>query len=89
MPATRVRREENAQICGGSRPFLRRRPARARGENFLCVTRDPGYTEHGQPLVEEARSVGQEMGQRLEEKATQAAPEVRSSAQESAQQRTT
>jgi ElaB/YqjD/DUF883 family membrane-anchored ribosome-binding protein len=41
--------------------------------------------ERGQPLVDEARSVGQEMGGTLKESATQAAQEVRSSAQDSAQ----
>lgn len=41
--------------------------------------------ERGQPLMDEARSVGQEMGGTLKESATQAAQEVKSSAQDSAQ----
>ena len=39
--------------------------------------------EHGQPLVDHAKSVGQEVGGDLQEKATQAATEVKDSAAES------
>ena len=41
--------------------------------------------EHGQPVVDQAKSAAQEVGEQLKDKATQAADEVRSSAQESAE----
>lgn len=41
--------------------------------------------EHGQPLVEHAKSVGQEVGDDLKQKATQAASDVKDSAAESVQ----
>lgn len=42
--------------------------------------------EHGQPLVEHARSVGQEVGNDLKDEAAQAATEVKDSAAESVDQ---
>jgi len=39
--------------------------------------------EHGQPVLDEARSVGQEMGRSVKESATQAADEVKATAQDS------
>jgi len=41
--------------------------------------------EHGQPLMDEAKSVEQEMGQHLKERAGEAADQVKSTAQESAE----
>jgi ElaB/YqjD/DUF883 family membrane-anchored ribosome-binding protein len=40
--------------------------------------------EHGQPLIDQAKSVGQDIGQDLGESAKQAAQEVKASAQDSA-----
>jgi hypothetical protein len=40
--------------------------------------------EHGQPVMDQARSAAQEVGEQLKEKASEAVDEVRSSAQESA-----
>ena len=40
--------------------------------------------EHGQPVIDEARSAAQQVGDQLKDKASEAASELRSSAQESA-----
>jgi len=41
--------------------------------------------EHGEPLIDQAKSTAQEVGEQLKEKASEAAEEVKSSAQESAE----